>query len=144
MDTNDCKEKIYKILLLNDYYNLDFNVKKELIKDELRKYIIDKIDSYYGFKNVCEHYETDELINYLSDSPCIVPLIKFLIYIMCENQNSTIYWIENKNKKEIEVNYTNNYLVSIYSGNNYSYIFNYLLDYYLNKFQVNKKHIRQL
>ena len=144
MDTNDCKEKIYKSLLLNDYYNLDFNVKKELIKDELRKYIIDKIDSYYGFKNVCEHYETDELINYLSDSPCIVPLIKFLIYIMCENQNSTIYWIENKNKKEIEVNYTNNYLVSIYSGNNYSYIFNYLLDYYLNKFQVNKKHIRQL
>lgn len=145
MNTNDCKEVINSYLLKNNYYDLNLDQQKLLVKDGLRQYLVNTINNYYGFENVCEHYETDELINYLSDSPSIVPMIKVLISIMCERQNSPIYWIVSSNKKEVEINYTNNYIVSIYSGKNYSYIFNYLYDYYINVFNINNKnYIRQL
>ena len=145
MNTDDCKEIIYDYLSKNNYFELNIDQKKLLVENSFREYIVNKLKRYYGFENVCEHYETNELINYLSDSPCIIPLIKCLISIICQTQDSTIYWIINNNKKEVEINYTKNYIISIYSGKNYSYIFNYLYDYYLNKFDLNnKKHIKQL
>jgi len=138
MNTFDCKDIILSNLNANKYDELDFNQKKILVCNELKNYLSSTLDKYYGFDNVCQKYNIDELINYLSDSVCILPLIKTLISIISKMQNSTIYWILFSDKKDVEINKTNNYIVSIYSGNNYSYIFNYLYNYYLNCFEENK------
>lgn len=145
MNTFDCNDIINEKLKINNYDDLSFNQKKELVCKELKDYLATTIDNFYGFKNVCEHYSIQDLINYLSDSDCVIPLIKYLISIMREEQNSSIYWITYPRKKDVEINYTNNYVISIYTGNNYSYIFNYLYEYYSNKFEINNNQkIRRL
>ena len=145
MDTINCKDEIFNNLLLNGYHDSDFSQKKELVSNEFKNYLSKTMDNFYGFNNVCKKYKLSELINYLSDSDCIIPLIKCLICIIEQTQDSPIYWVVFPHKDEIKINYSNNYIISIHTGNNYSFVFNYLYDYYLNMFEVkNKKHIKQL
>ena len=145
MNTLDCKEEIFNSLIENDYEKLSFNEKKELVSTLFKNYLANRIDWFYGFDNVCKKYKLSELINYLSDSECIIPLIKCLISIIERTQNSPIYWIIYPNIDGIKINYTKNCIISIYTDNNYSFVFNYLFDYYLNMFEIkDKKHIKQL
>ena len=145
MNTQDCKEEIFDSLIENNFEELNLNEKKELVSSLFKNYLSNKIDKFYGFDNVCKKYNISELINYLSDSECIIPMIKCLISIIERTQNSPIYWIVHQNNNEITIIYTNNNIVSIYTDNNYSYVFNYLYDYFLNMFEIkDKKHIKQL
>ena len=142
MDMLDCENVVYERLLANNYHNLDDTSKRTLVSQELWKYLVDKINNYYDFNGVCEKYNTKELINYLSDSPCIIPIIRFLLNIIGEMQNQKVCWQIYNNKKDVNIVHEGNNITYLYSGTNYSYIFNYIHDYYLNKYNFNiKRHI---
>ena len=143
MNTNNCSEIIYNELKKNNYKELSFINKRELTCSLLKKYLSNTMDSFYGFNNICEKYDIHSLIKYLSDSNCIVPLIEFLISIIGDTQNFEIKWIVIPKSEEISIKYTNNYITTIKTDNNYSYVFNYLYDYYLNMFEI-KSYTKQL
>ena len=129
MNILDCKDKLYMNLINNNYYNLTPNQKKILVNEELKKYLLNKINN-----NVYKNDDISDLVKYLSKKTSIVPLILFIISIMDEIQHYKITWKIYTDVINTKIISDNNIVLRINSNEKYDEVFNYLYDYYLNEF----------
>lgn len=137
MNILDCKDKLYINLINKRYYSLRPNQKKILVNEELKKYLLDKINN-----NMYKNDDISNLVKYISNNTSIVPLILFIISIMDEIQQQKIAWIIYPELINTKIICENGIIKMIKSNEKYDEVFNIIYDYYLNEF--NKEDYKKL
>lgn len=144
-DLMDANHIININLLGKGYFKLNENEKKNLVSEEIKNYLVFKINELDSGLLSNDELNISDLISIISnlvdvnDYKTIAQLTHFIIGLMETLQGYSITWYINEDLEQPELTIENDIIKDLTTNTNYINSFDFIYDYFMNQFNEVKK-----